>query len=213
MSDGGKLSSRDERVLNLVFDAEAQIQTSTGTSAEASHEIAQTALVETVPEQIRLRIRGAINMAEQGQLKGAEAVLTDLIENAPAGRAAALNNRAQVRRLAGDVDGALRDLDRVIKNEIHSQLQILPSLFSRLLSDAYFHRATIYLLLAKGKITGRLGKQAPDTLEEWASADFAMAGRYGSGLARAMAVRTNPYAKLCGAIVQTALQREMRPEF
>jgi len=46
--------------------------------------------------------------------------------------------------------------------------------------------------------------------EELASADFAIAGRYGNKTARDLAVKTNPYAKLCGQIVREALQREIK---
>jgi hypothetical protein len=56
-----------------------------------------------------------------------------------------------------------------------------------------------------------LQDESAERLEERASQEFALAGKYGSDLARAMAVRTNPYAKMCGAIVKTALQREIEP--
>ncbi len=36
-----------------------------------------------------------------------------------------------------------------------------------------------------------------------------MGGRYGNDVAREMAVRTNPYAKLCGNIVKEAMRGEM----
>ena len=42
--------------------------------------------------------------------------------------------------------------------------------------------------------------------EEMASRDFAMGARYGDEDARAMAVRTSPYAKLCGEIVKEAMR-------
>ena len=45
-------------------------------------------------------------------------------------------------------------------------------------------------------------------LEEAASRDFAAAARYGDEVAREMSVRTNPYAKMCGAIVRNALKEE-----
>ena len=44
--------------------------------------------------------------------------------------------------------------------------------------------------------------------EELASRDFGVAGRYGHKTAQSLAVKTNPYAKLCGQIVKEALQRE-----
>jgi hypothetical protein len=45
-------------------------------------------------------------------------------------------------------------------------------------------------------------------LEEEASRSFFEAGRFGCAASRALAVRTNPYARLCGAIVGEALRRE-----
>jgi hypothetical protein len=67
------------------------------------------------------------------------------------------------------------------------------------------------MLASRGEIKGILDDESSERLEERASHDFSMAGKYGSELARAMAVRTNPYAKMCGAIVQTAMRNEMRP--
>ena len=49
-------------------------------------------------------------------------------------------------------------------------------------------------------------------LEELASKDFAAAARYGDEAAREMSVRTNPYAKMCGAIVKNALREERKSE-
>ena len=53
-----------------------------------------------------------------------------------------------------------------------------------------------------------MGK-GPDELEEMASKDFAAGGRYGDERAKQMAVKTNPYAKMCGAIVKEAMKKEM----
>lgn len=39
--------------------------------------------------------------------------------------------------------------------------------------------------------------------------DFQQGGRYGNEIARQMAVKTNPYAKMCGAIVKEAMRKEM----
>lgn len=46
-------------------------------------------------------------------------------------------------------------------------------------------------------------------LEEMASRDFAMGGIYGDESARSMAVRTSPYAKLCGEIVKEAMKEDI----
>ena len=44
--------------------------------------------------------------------------------------------------------------------------------------------------------------------EEAASRDFFMGGRYGNEVGKALAVHTNPTAKLCGQMVQEAMKRE-----
>jgi hypothetical protein len=41
-----------------------------------------------------------------------------------------------------------------------------------------------------------------------ASRDFMLGGRYGNQIAKALAVATNPTAKLCGSIVQEAMSKE-----
>ena len=48
-----------------------------------------------------------------------------------------------------------------------------------------------------------------DQLEEMASRDFFFGGQYGNEIARQLAVQTNPYAKMCGAIVKEALRKEV----
>jgi hypothetical protein len=45
-------------------------------------------------------------------------------------------------------------------------------------------------------------------LENAASANFAKGGRYGNDIAKALAVHTNPTAKLCGEIVRSAMREE-----
>ena len=45
-------------------------------------------------------------------------------------------------------------------------------------------------------------------LEEMASRDFFMGGRFGNKVAQQLAVQTNPYAKMCGAIVQEAMRKD-----
>ena len=45
-------------------------------------------------------------------------------------------------------------------------------------------------------------------LEEMASHDFAVAGRYGDKTAREAAVALNPYARMCGAIVKNAMKED-----
>jgi len=52
-----------------------------------------------------------------------------------------------------------------------------------------------------------------ERFEEAASRDFFLGGRYGNEVSEAMAVHTNPHAKLCGAMVQEAMKKEYAPAF
>ncbi|OKL56248.1 hypothetical protein UA08_08520 [Talaromyces atroroseus] len=97
---------------------------------------------------------------------------------------------------------------------------------ARLLSNTYTHRG--YILLKAGKIRkeeeegeGNEEKKprggpeqllritSRDELEEMASQDFFQAGRYGNEVGKQLSVQTNPYAKMCGAIVKEALKKEI----
>jgi hypothetical protein len=89
---------------------------------------------------------------------------------------------------------------------------------ARLLADAHTHRG--YLLLKAARVkkglvgddeTGpeRLRGLSADQLEEMASRDFFFGGRYGNKVAQQLAVQTNPYAKMCGAIVKEAMRKEL----
>lgn len=60
-----------------------------------------------------LREAAAVTAAETDKLEDAKVMLDDLCTEAPE-RASAFNNRAQVRRLGGDLEGAKTDLDAAI---------------------------------------------------------------------------------------------------
>ncbi|KAF3389240.1 hypothetical protein F1880_003685 [Penicillium rolfsii] len=94
------------------------------------------------------------------------------------------------------------------------------SVQARLLADAHTHRGYLLLKAARVKKTRsetemesvgpeRLRSHSADQLEEMASRDFFLGGRYGNKIAQQMAVQTNPYAKMCGAIVKEAMRKEM----
>ena len=204
-----RLSSRDAGVLNLLFDAEAQ------PSLEDSNQIDQTTSDEPLNTEQLAEAKAveqhAIMLAEEGAIEEAETLLTHTIHKYPSGRPSLWSNRAQVRRLSKNVAGALNDLSQTIRIVTPPKNAAPSNDNAKLLSFAYTHRATIYMLVARGEISGVLNGESHEQLEEYASHDFAMAGKYGSELARAMAVRTNPYAKMCGAILQTALKKEMQP--
>jgi len=62
---------------------------------------------------------------------------------------------------------------------------------------------------ATNNLPDQLRNLSSEQLEEMASWGFQLGGRYGNPVAKQMAVRTNPYAKLCGAIVREAMREEM----
>ncbi|EAW11339.1 protein hmgX [Aspergillus clavatus NRRL 1] len=90
---------------------------------------------------------------------------------------------------------------------------------ARILADSHTHRGYLMLKAARikknlkeGEAMGgpdKLQELGPDQLEEMASRDFFFGGRYGNKVAQQLAVQTNPYAKMCGAIVKEALRKEV----
>lgn len=90
---------------------------------------------------------------------------------------------------------------------------------ARLLADSHTHRAYLLLKISRQlksrnaedaeAIPERLRELGSEGLEEMASRDFFFGGRYGNKVAQQMAVQTNPYAKMCGAIVKEAMRKEV----
>lgn len=91
---------------------------------------------------------------------------------------------------------------------------------ARLLADGHTHRGYLLLKAARVKKNQALQEEAvgpdrlrelgADQLEEMASRDFFLGGRYGNKVAQQLAVQTNPYAKMCGAIVKEAMRKEFQ---
>lgn len=118
---------------------------------------------------------------------------------------------------------ALSDLDTCISllspTEPHAQMS--PHAV-KTLSLAHTQRAAIYLQTSKSlERGGELDIQGDRREASWtkldfgeaASSDFALGGRYGSEIAKGLAVSTNPTAKLCGLIVREAIKKEYGPAF
>jgi len=100
---------------------------------------------------------------------------------------------------------------------------------ARLLSQAWTQRGAIFWGLAKKSKPNKLPRKEDDIysksdrlegqpenwrswdsmrLEEEGSRSFFMAGMYGSEIGRTMAVKTNPYARMCAGIVKEAMRSE-----
>jgi hypothetical protein len=83
---------------------------------------------------------------------------------------------------------------------------------AKTLSQAYTQRGVLYHTTAKQMVSDpnailRLPRNLlREDLEEMASSDFMMGGRYGNEFAKSLAVATNPTAKLCGDIMRQAMR-------
>jgi hypothetical protein len=134
-------------------------------------------------------------------------------------------NKDLATRLLSDLSKAISLASPVVTGANRSITSVSSSQY-RLLSNTHMHRG--YLLLKAGKIrkeeeegttqtqqterggpTQLLAISSRDQLEEMASQDFFEAGRYGNEVAKQLSVGTNPYAKMCGAIVKEALKKEI----
>lgn len=162
-------------------------------------------------------------------VESAVAALTDIVHSNP-DYASAYANRAQALRLliGEDVFSAentaltttlFSDLARTIELATPASPQDAVSpLQAKTLATAHTHRA--YLLMKASKVARErdgtlqggpeeLRSAGSDQLEDMASRDFSFGGRYGDKVAQQMAVTTNPYAKMCGAIVKEAMRQEI----
>ncbi len=114
--------------------------------------------------------------------------------------------------------GIVDDLDQAIAiASPNSPNAPVPSVHAKVLASAHTHRGLLFwaasrsdeLRLSLTTSVDRLAGADQEMLEEVASHDFASGGRYGNELARQVAVKTNPYAKLCGNIVKEAMEKEI----
>jgi hypothetical protein len=152
--------------------------------------------------------------------------------------ASAYNNRAQATRWRyGDdelvrrynnnqstsvhdsLENILEDLDNAIKLTTPASPSGPVSPFqAKLLAQAHTQRATLLYTASKhshdcDETSSKRMLQDYNlaALEDVSARDFYMGGRYGNEISKAMAVHTNPYAKMCGNIVKEAMRNELSP--
>ncbi|KAF2811896.1 uncharacterized protein BDZ99DRAFT_461855 [Mytilinidion resinicola] len=228
-----QLSSNDAHVLSALFDPEAsssssaaKIESSLPPLPHISHD--EIAALHTTERAAILPI--AIPNPSKPEIERSIAALSQLIDSHPR-YASAYTNRAQALRLAveddlftvdddGTVERIFLDLAKAIELATPaSQKEAVSPQQAKVLAAAHSHRAYLYLKAAKVASESpsmklesgsqRIKGMGHERLEEMASRDFEAAGRYGDRVAKDMAVRTNPYAKMCGAIVRNALKEEV----
>lgn len=222
------LSANDRRILNALFDPEtlpssvaaAKEKSAIDASLPPHPTIASGDLNELEARQNELVRKVATQ--EQEAIDSVWGELDQIISQTPSYPSAYLN-RAMVRRMKlenqsdpsktvfdapeEEVSALYDDLAHAIKLSVPSAPATTASTYqARILRTAFSHRAYLYL---KASETGVNWKGMSKTdLEEQASRDFSAAAKFGDEVAREMSVRTNPYAKMCGAIVRNALAKE-----
>ncbi|KAH6642605.1 hypothetical protein C7974DRAFT_105205 [Boeremia exigua] len=228
------LSANDARILNALFDPET-LPSSVAKSRDASAidttlpphpsiSSSQLSILETQQNDI---VRRTTSDSTLEAIHSEIECLNNIIATNPT-YPSAFVNRAMLRRIKietslpkdgnifsaseSDIETLFTDLSRAIHLSLPASSPTAPvsAYQARMLRTAYSHRAFLYL---KASETGtQLKGLEKSELEELASKDFAAAARYGDEAAREMSVRTNPYAKMCGAIVKNALREERKGE-
>lgn len=179
---------------------------------------------------------GPHQTSKDAAFRAALAIIDDIIDSHPE-YASARNNRAQLRRWRfgdrntlcqkkSDVDGeksaaavaAVNDLTASVKlvSPARPQDGVSPAQ-GRLLAQSYTQLGALYYAAFKDLDTDVIMEVAEldgsswtkDRFEEEASRSFYLGGLYGNEVAKALAVHTNPHAKLCGSIVKEAMRKEL----
>ncbi|KAF2119029.1 hypothetical protein BDV96DRAFT_643186 [Lophiotrema nucula] len=221
------LSFNDKRILNALFDPEtlpssvAKSKNSTTISSDLPlHPAIPSSQLSFLESQQGELINRVSSTSDNATIDGVLLLVEKVLMEWPTYPSAYLN-RAMLLRLRSETNGRtifdtpettealFTSLSRAIHVSLPSSSPTPVSAYqAKILRTAYSHRAYLYLKAAELGIELN-GKEKSD-LEELASADFANAARYGDEVAREMSVRTNPYAKMCGAIVKNALREERK---
>ncbi|KAH8812710.1 hypothetical protein F5884DRAFT_315446 [Xylogone sp. PMI_703] len=134
-------------------------------------------------------------------------------------RPTALSQSCSDQELVTASKKVLSDLDAAISllSPLTSFAAISPQA-AKTLSQAHTQKGAIYHLSAKRLSTNsenlRIDEQRREAgwmkidFEENASRHFMLGGRYGNEIAKALAVASNPTAKLCGEMVREAMMNE-----
>lgn len=231
------LTTNDSAVLQALFDAESSPSSTITIDPNLPPFPGNAHITPEILDSLSVREHAIINSLQsqdvsRGTVQTAIEALTALITEYP-GCPSPYVNRAQAFRLLGGGsmhDDNHDDGDEEEKSAITERLladlgsaitlctpaspasPVSPAQ-ARILADAHTHRGYILLQAARAKsranerysVTGRSGPE----LEELASRDFFFGGRYGNKIAQQLAVQTNPYAKMCGAIVKEAMRKDV----
>lgn len=173
---------------------------------------------------------------EEQTFRDALAILDQTINEHP-DYASARNNRAQLRRWrfgdrnmicqrrqsidqnhAASASKAVKDLKRSIALTTPERpTDAVSPAQGRLLAQAHTQLGALYYAASKDLeqtedvdvIEETFSGWTQEMFEEEASRLFYLGGLYGNEVAKALAVHTNPHAKLCGSIVKEAMRKEL----
>ncbi|KAF2157696.1 hypothetical protein K461DRAFT_264564 [Myriangium duriaei CBS 260.36] len=224
------LSANDSRVLSALFDPESS--PSNAISISTSDTLPGLTHKECATLQSQeAAILAALDTASPtpDQIRSTHAAISDLIQRNPR-YAPAYIDRAQIARLTLQTSDLFTAQHEAASRQLLSDLaqgidlaspsapsDAVSALQSRILAAAHTHRGLLLLKVADMRTRGEavhgvgeaVGVMEAMDIEGLASKDFYMGGRYGNKIAQQLAVKTNPYAKMCGAIVKEAIQKEI----
>lgn len=219
------LSNNDASILHALFDPEGVVAEGikiVPTVAKNGHQ------EQSQVEEEERRASRPLNKEQPTPEEIHESIfkLSDIISR-EARYASAYNNRAQAMRLLfriedfaehpTDIRNIIMDLTMAISYATPpTSAAAVSERSASVLSSAHTHRGFLLWLASRPEMPqgmfstiDGLKDLSKEELEDFASREFAMGGRYGNKIARELSVRTNPYAKLCGAIVKEALRMEI----
>ncbi|KAK6506009.1 hypothetical protein TWF506_010935 [Arthrobotrys conoides] len=242
MAPAHLLSSNDATVLEQIFDPESAPTPSPVTIDPSLPTFPHIKVYSTLTSLRSTEIL-AIRAAESGDTNKALQLLTSAIDSAPKYCSAYNNRAqvhrmtvslqdelemdnlfSQNEEIREKVLKAYKDLTTAISLATpRTATEPISPQTAKMLANAHTQRATILHTTSKHFAERPKSLEIPRELEylgndlgaweEAASRDFFWGGRYGNELAKAMAVHTNPYAKLCGSIVKEAMKKEIGEAF
>ncbi|TSR87295.1 Tetratricopeptide repeat protein 36 [Bagarius yarrelli] len=180
-------SEHDEAVLWTIFNPTSPFGDIPVLDQEEELKDDDSSFEPNLLEQVKnLELKG-VSAAESGDLEKALGLFHQAIQILPK-RASAYNNRAQVKRLQGHTDSAIRDLEQAI---------VLSKGTGCTACQAFVQRGLLF----------RLAQRDDD-----ARADFERAADLGSKFARQQAILLNPYAALCNRMLSEVISNLRNPK-
>ncbi|KAI6833588.1 hypothetical protein KC340_g6417 [Hortaea werneckii] len=226
MSSATTLSKHDFHVFGALFDPESSLSSTCQIKESESAYYSPDTL--TYVKRIERQTLASVDTATppRADILNTIQALSELIKEYPE-YASAYNNRAEARRLSYSTEELMHlpnilnaiftDLGRAISLATpKDDLNTVSAEDAVVLAAAHTHRASLLYSASQMNLpesvlsqVESMAGQSREQLEEHASKNFAAGGRFGNKLAKQLAVKTNPYAKLCSGIIKEAMRNEL----